>query len=328
MVLNEYLDRVCPLPPLPGSLPRVITRRQARMFGISIRTLQRYVAEGRWQRLLPGVYLTTSTNPTELDQWVAALLFAGDDAALSGAAALRATGVRGIGRPAGVLVLVPPPNRKESNGWVSVRRTFRPIEVAQWHGPRRVEPARAVADHCLALPSRDDVRAAVANVVQQGHATVAEIGAELEAGPRRRSRNLRLALEEVGWGAESAPEAKALRLLRAAGIDGFVPNAWLQLRDGSWRRVDAYWPRLRFSLEMDGKAWHFTGREWVKGLDRDVALAQIGVYGVHRPPSALYDEAGFVADVRILLAARQADLELGLIEGATGASSPRWVTRR
>src|SRR3954452_11179203 len=262
MVLNDYLDRVCPLPPLPGSLPRIITRSQAAAFGISIRTLQRYVAQGRWRRLLPGVYLTLPVAPSELDRWVAALLFA-DDGALSGASALRAIGVRGIAIPDRTLVLVPPPNRKESTAWVQIRRTFRPIEIVGWHGPRCVEPARAVADHCLGLRRVDDARAAVAKVVQQGRSTVEQIGAELEAGPRQGSRNLRLALEEVGWGAESAPEARALRLLRSAGIADFVPNAWLQLRDGSWRRVDAYWPRLRFSLEMDGKEWHFTGQLWV-----------------------------------------------------------------
>jgi hypothetical protein len=328
MVSTDYLDRVSPLPPLPGSLPRVISRHQAAAFGISLRTLQRYVAAGRWRRLLPATYLTVSSRPTELDRWVAALLFAGEGAAVSSAGALRAVGVRGIAQPERVLVLVPPQNRKESNAWVTVRRTCRPIEVTQWHGPRCVQAARAVADYCLTLERLDDARAAVAKVVQQGHGTVAEIGAELEAGPRRGSHNLRLALEEVGWGAESAPEARALRLLRRAGIRDFVANAWLQLGDGSWRRVDAYWPHLRFSLEMDGKEWHFTGKLWVKGLERDVALAKIGVYGVHRPPSALYDAAGFVADVRDLIAARQADLRLGLGPDVADATTPRWVTQR
>jgi len=328
MVSIDRLDEVCPLPPLPGQLSRVILGRQAPGFGISKRSQERWAASGRWCRLLPGVYLTIPPPPTELDRWIAALLFAGDGAALSAAAALRIIGVRGIAAPSRLLVLVPPANRKESIGFVQVRRTFRTVEVAQVHGPRSAVPARAVADLCLPLRRLDDVRAAVAKVVQQGHATVEEIGVELTAGPRRGSRNLRLALEEVGWGAESAPEARALRLLRSAGITDFIPNVWLQLRDGSWRRTDAYWPRLRFSLEMDGKEWHFSGEHWVRGLARDLALAKIGVYGVHVPPSALYDAVGFIADVRALLAAREADLRLGLDGGIAGITSPRWTAQR
>jgi len=107
-----------------------------------------------------------------------------------------------------------------------------------------------------------------------------------------------------------------------------VPSAWLRLPDGTWRRVDAYWPHLRFSLEMDGKQWHFNGQQWVQGLDRDVDLAKIGVYGVHRPPSALRNATRFIADVRALLAAREADLRLGLDQGAAGITSPHWTPRR
>lgn len=328
MISTDYLDQICPLPPLPGALPRVVVGRDAPRYGVSKRSAERHASTGRWRRLLPGVYLTVPGAPTELDRWVAALLFAGAGGTLSGAAALRVVGVRGIAVPSRLLVLVPPPNRKESIGFVQVRRTLRPVELAAVPGPRCAAPARAVADLCLTLSRLDDARAAVGKVVQQGHATVEDIGLELAAGPRQHSRNLRMALEEVGWGAESAPEARALRLLKSAGVAGFIPNVWLQLLDGSWRRVDAYWPRLRFSLEMDGKEWHFRVDRWAKGLSRDVALAKIGVYGVHRPPSALRDEAGFIADVLALLAARERDLRMGLGEEGAGSEGPRWGLSR
>jgi hypothetical protein len=257
------------------------------------------------------VYLTADTL-TDTDRLDAALLFAGDRAALSGAAALRASEVRGVAMPDEVLVLVPPANRTRSAGWVRVRRTFRPIEVVQWYGPRRAEVARATADEALRLRRLDDVRALVATVVQQGLCTIDQLGRELAEGPRNGSAHLRRALTEVGWGAESAPEARAARILRRAGITGFEQNVWLQLPDGRWRRVDFYWPRLRAALEIDGQQWHFRSTTWAQSLDRDLDLGRIGVAVLHRPPSALADAGRFAVDVRAWLAGREADLRRGL----------------
>ena len=319
-----WLDRICPLPPLPDALPRVVSREQARALGYSRRAIEHRLATDRWRIVLPRVYLTVDTL-TEVDRWVAALLFAGPGAALSGAAALRASEVGGIPPPDRILVLVPPPNRTGSAGWVQVRRTFRPIQLVQWHGPARVQVARAAADLALGLSSLDDVRAIVAKVVQQGHCSVADLGAELSAGPRNNSAFLRLALEEVGWGAESAPEARAARLLRRAGIAGFTANAWIRLLDGTWRRVDFYWPRLRAALEMDGKQWHLGPESWEKSLIRDVELGKVGIHGVHLPPSVLRNESRFVTDIREWLAGREADLRRGLGDHLGDDHTPLWL---
>jgi very-short-patch-repair endonuclease len=292
-------------------LPRVVTRTQALALGYSRRAIEHRLATGRWRRLLPAVYLTVDTLTTT-DRINAALAFAGEGAALSGLAALRCSDVRGIAMPDRLLVLVPPPNRRRSAGWVQIRRTFRPINVVEWYGPRRVEVARAAADAALAMTRLDDVRALVAKVIQQQHCTLAELGTELAEGPRNGSGFLRQAMAEVGWGAESAPEARAARILRRAGITGWRQNYWIKLRDGRWRKVDFYWPRLRAALEIDGKQYHFRQGKWEKTLDRDVDLAKVSVAVIHRPPSALSDEAAFANDVRGWLLGRERDLHLGI----------------
>jgi hypothetical protein len=261
--------------------------------------------------VLPRTFLTADTL-TEHDRWLAALAFAGVGAGLSGAAALRASGVRRIAETARVLVLVPPSNRTLSHTWVQVRRSHRPMAHEQWTGPRRVEVSRAAADLALTLRRLDDVRALVARVVQDGHCTLAELGAELEAGPRRGSAHLRQALLEVGWGAGSAPEAEAGRILRRAGITGFVQNAVVRLPDGSTRVLDFYWPRLRACLEIDSVEWHFDRAAWSGTWDRHLALTTFGYSVIHRPPSALRDPARFVRDVRDWLAGREADLARGI----------------
>jgi hypothetical protein len=301
------IDDLCPLPPAPDALPRILDWREARERGISERVITARVSSGKWRRILPRTYLTTDTLTT-FDRLDAALVFAGDGAALSGAAALFVSGVRRITVPELILVLTPPDNHTSSAGWVRIRRTLRPFEIEHSLGPRHVPPARAAADLALETRRLDDVRALVARVVQDGHCTLDELGAELDAGPRRGSAHLRKALEEVGWGAASAPEARAARILRGAGITGFVQNAVVRLPNGSTRVVDFYWPDLRACLEIDSVEWHFNQRDWKATLDRHLALSQGGLSVVHLPPSALTDAGKFVADVRAWLSARAAEL--------------------
>jgi hypothetical protein len=263
--------------------------------------------------VLPRTYLTAD-NYTDTDRLYAAVAFAGRGAALSGAAGLRAAQVKGIAVPARILVLVPPSTATRSVPEVLVRRTSRDIVVQRWYGPPRVEPARAAADLAVTMRRIDDVRALVARVVQGGHCTLAELGVELESGPRRGSAHLRQALREIGWGAESAPEARAAQLLRRSGITGFMQNAKLRLPDGSFRRVDFYWPKLRACLEIDSFEYHFEADDWRGTWDRHLDLSKFGYSVIHRPPSALLDEAGFVRDVAAWLAGREADLRRGLDE--------------
>lgn len=301
-------DEFCPLPPDPDALPRVLGWAEARRRGISERVLARRVASARWRRILPRTYLTTDTM-TRQDRLEAALVFAGSGAALSGAAALFAAGVRGISLPRRLLVLTPPDNHTNSAGWVRIRRTLRPLEIERGFGPRRVQPARAAADLALEMPRLDDVRALVARVIQDGHCTIAELGAELDSGPRRGSAHLRRALEEVGWGAASAPEARAARILRRAGLTGFVQNAVVRLPDGSTRVIDFYWPELRACLEIDSVEYHFSQPEWKATLDRHRMLTTAGYSVIHVPPSALRDEPKFADDVRAWLAGRAAEFK-------------------
>src|SRR6478752_2482860 len=57
---------------------QVITRVQALACGMPQSTLDRYIAPGgRWQRLLPGVYLAVTGAATQDQRELAALLYAG-----------------------------------------------------------------------------------------------------------------------------------------------------------------------------------------------------------------------------------------------------------
>src|SRR5260221_4040918 len=68
----------------------VVTRRQALDCGLHPNALlRRAQAGGRWQEILPGVYLTVTGTPTPDQRDTAAVFYAGHSRTLTGAAALR-----------------------------------------------------------------------------------------------------------------------------------------------------------------------------------------------------------------------------------------------
>lgn len=278
-------------------VPRVVSREQALALGYTGRAIDHRSRSGTWRRLLPRTYLTSDTL-TPADRLDAALLFAGRGAALSGAAALRESGVRAVAPSARVLVLVPPDNRIDSYEFAQIRRTHRPIDIARRPGRRRVVPARATADRALELAHIDDVRALVARVVGDGHATLDALVAELVAGPQRGSALLRRALAEVGAGAASAPEARAATVLRRAGVPAFEQNAEIRLPNGQRYVADFLWRDLRAILEIDSIEYHLGPAQWRATMDRHLILTTLGYSVIHRPPSALRAEVAFACAVQ------------------------------
>ena len=292
----------------PTAPPRIITWTEALERGYTRSAVQHLQRTGRWRRILPRVYLTDGVL-TERARYDAALAYAGPGALLSGAAALRCDEAVRVAQPRDVLVLVPPGNRHTSHEWVMVRRTYRRAEQALAPGPKRVGQARAVADHALTLRQIDDVRAAVAEVVSRGGCTTAELRDELDAGPRQGSALLRQALDEVGE-SRSTPEMRAATVLRRAGCGDFQQNVRVPLAAGGYYEADFLWPQLRAILEIDSIEYHLGPTQWRATMDRHLVLTTMGYSVIHRPPSALRDEARFVGDVRAWLAGREAELRL------------------
>jgi len=159
-----------------------------------------------------------------------------------------------------------------------------------------------VADHVVTVRRLDHVQAVVAHAVQRKLCTVAELAVELEAGPRRGSRPFREALRDVGYGAHSVPEARAGRLLRAAGVTGFEQNASIQV-PGRTFVADFLWLELRAVLEIDSTEHHLSPEDHAATLERDQALQAAGYIVLRVKPSQLRDSDAFVALIRAWLAA-------------------------
>jgi len=261
------LDELVPLLD-PTALPRVLGRAAAHRRGYNPNMIAHRLTTGQWRRILPRTYLSVDTL-TWPDRLTAALTFAGPGALLSGAAALADEGLRAVGRPSAILVLVPVSTRLRSTAWVRIRPTQRLPERAVLPGPARAPLSRAVAD--LALE-------------------------------RRR-------LDEVTVGAWSAPEARAARVLRRAGVPPFEQNVRIDLPGGRFFVVDFLWRELKAILEIDSVEHHFDAPDRDATMDRHLVLETLGYSVVHRSPAVVQKQpAAFAGGIAAWLAARATGL--------------------
>src|ERR1700735_2106050 len=103
----------------------VVSRAQALDCGVSRGRLDHLVRPGgRWQRILPGVYVMTNGAVSADQRAMAALLYAGPKSLLTGAAAVRRHRLQCAGLHQ-IDVLVPEHVRVRSAGYVRIVRTGR-----------------------------------------------------------------------------------------------------------------------------------------------------------------------------------------------------------
>lgn len=284
----------------------VITRRQVLQCGLSHDAVHRRLRPGgRWQRVLPGVYLAVTGTPTDDQREMAALLYAGPGATLTGAAALRRHRLRVSSDS--VDVLVPATRRRQNAGFVVLHRTTRLPEYVCYTGPVQYAlAARAVADAARGLGELSDVRALVAAAVQTRRCTVEHITEELADGPVSGSALLRRALSEVLAGARSGPEAVLLDLITKAGLPRPELNPRLYLGDELLGRPDAWWRDAAVAAEVDSREWHLSPEHWERTMRRHDRMTAAGILVLHFTPRELRTQPDrVVATIRRALSSRR-----------------------
>lgn len=278
----------------------VLSRAQSRECGISQNSLKyRIRPGGPWQRLLPGVYLTTTGRPTWTQWEIAAVLYAGPEAVITGAAALRNHGVRGA-EPRAVDVLVPAGRQRTSRGVAVIHRTRRMPRETYCDGVLRyAPPARAVVDAAREMTELSDVRAILAGAVQQRKCSLAKLAAEVRDGPVRGSAQVRVVLAEVMAGIRSVPEAELRRLILQAGLPRPFYNPTLLLGTAFLAKPDAWWPDAGVAVEVDSKEWHLLPADWEATMARHDRMAAAGINVVHLSPARIREKP---AEVRATIA--------------------------
>ncbi|HEX3752023.1 MAG TPA: type IV toxin-antitoxin system AbiEi family antitoxin domain-containing protein [Streptosporangiaceae bacterium] len=283
----------------------VIGRDQALSCGLTRKALAyRIRVGGAWQRLLPGVYLAGTGTASAEQRDVAALLHAGPRSVLTGLAAVRRHGFR-VAAPSVITVLVPAGARRQSTGFVQVQRTTRmPAEFGVDGEVRFVLAARAVADAARGIRSVREVRALVAQAIQQQRCPIAMLVDELEQGPAKGSRPLRAALAEVQVGIRSVPEGDLRALLKRGRVPMPVFNARLYAGKTLIAVADAWWEDAGVVAEVDSREYHYSAEDWQATMRRHDRLVAHGVLLLHFTPKQIRGQPEeVVAQIRAALAA-------------------------
>jgi hypothetical protein len=276
---------------------QVITRRQALSCGIPHSTVNLWCGSGgKWQKLLPGVYLTVTGKPTGEQRLAAAVLYAGPRAVITGPAALRLHRLRAPG-PDVIDVLVPDAVKRKSVGFVRLHRTTRSMRVYRAGVIRFCHPARAVADSARLLTSLDDVKTVVAEAIQKRACSIAEIGLELEKGPTQESARLRAALMSVRAGTRSVAEDRFRERVMKSDLPAPRYNVFLRAADGTdIGEVDAWWADAGVSAEIDSQEYHFYRADWLRTDAKRSRLLKHGIFPHNIAPARVEHDWDAVCD--------------------------------
>jgi hypothetical protein len=287
---RERLNRVL------GEQFGVVSRAQALECGVSRGRLDHLVRPGgRWQRMLPGGYVVNTGAVSADQRAMAALLYAGPKSLLTGAVAVRRHRLQCAGLNQ-VDVLVPDDVRVRSAGYVRIVRTGRmPEKFFRTQRIRYAPLARAVADASRPMTSLGDVRALVAEAIQNGRCGVASLVAELNDGPVAGSRLYRVALRECIAGSRSAAEGDLMTLIGRSDLAEPMYNAELYTADGTFLGIaDAWWQRAGVVAEVDSRRYHLSPADYERTVMRHNRMAAHGVNVLHFLPDTVKTEPSTV----------------------------------
>jgi hypothetical protein len=277
----------------------VVSRGQLLALGMSDRAVQYRVRRGGpWQTLLPGVYLAATGIPSVSQKELAALLYAGPGSIITGPMALMHHSIRSGSAVDLIDVLVPADRQRLNTGFVRLHRTVRmPVRTSSLGLVRLAPVPRAVADTVRQLSELREVRAVVADAVQQGRCTVGQLAEELKIAPVKGSAVFRSVLGEVADGIRSTAEGDLRDLIRTAGLPMPLFNPSLFDGDVSLGKPDAWWQDAGVADEVDSREYHLSPEDWDRTRRRHDRMAAAGIIMLHFSPRELRREPAEVTQM-------------------------------
>ncbi len=269
-----------------SSQDNLVTRHQLLECEMTRSAIQHRVKRGgRWRIILPGVYTTIDGAVSARQRQVAALLYAGEEAVITGAFAARLYGLVAPG-PDYIDVLVPVRVRKQSFRFVRVIHTARMPEQVFRNGSIRIAgPDRAIADAVRGYREIEDARSLICTAIQRRQCSLAGLASELSAGPKRGSALLRQGLRDAAKGIWSAAEGQLMDLIERSDLPEPEYNVALYASDGEFLGiVDAWWEQAGVAAEVDSREFHFSGEDWRETMRRHNQLTKHRVQLMHFPP--------------------------------------------
>lgn len=231
----------------------VVSRPQALAAGLTLKQVRWRVDSGDWQRVHRGVYLTHTGTLTWHSRAWAGLLWCGSGSVLVLEAAAHLWRLERVA-PAVITIGVCSGRHPRPVAGVRAvqRRRLTSTSVDGLPVTRLAQTVIDLADR----PGRSlpDAIALAARACQQRTVDERALLAELQArGRHRHRRELRLALGEIGEGAESLPEVWfTTRVQRPHGLPAFDRQGVED--DGT--RTDLKNSAFAVNVEVDGRLWH------------------------------------------------------------------------
>ncbi|MDT4917074.1 MAG: hypothetical protein QOH89_1774 [Pseudonocardiales bacterium] len=229
---------------------------------------------GELTRRCRGVYLLGGAPRTELaDLWAAHLATAG---VLSLTTAGRLWGV--YDGPAGpVHVVVAPDRHITKPAGVRVRRSTLPAEARGVHSGLPVTARRwTVLDLLGWLDAASALRLAD-RAVQRHWLDRGDCESRVSQYPKRRGNTrLRKLAARLGDGAAADSERVLHRLLRRAGVRGWIPNHPVWVGGSLLGVIDVAIPARRIAIEVDGMAYHTDVDRFQRDRSKHNALTALG----------------------------------------------------
>jgi len=271
----------------------VISRRQVLSRGGDRHDIARALRRREWVRVLPGVYLDHTGEPTWLQQGWAGVLHCWP-AALSHGSALRAAAGPGWRRhddsqPIEIAV-ASWRNRVQVPGYRIRRLHDFDVRVLWNLGPPRVRLEEAAIDVAAEQPNEFAAISVLADVCQSRRTTAARMLEALDRRQRlRRSKWLAAVLADIAAGTCSVLEHGYLvRVERAHGLPSPRRQRLGTSGRGSLFR-DVEYRRYGMIVELDGRLFHNSAGQRDRDLDRDLDASIAGRSTIRLGWGQVYD---------------------------------------
>jgi very-short-patch-repair endonuclease len=253
----------------------VVATRQLVALGLSTGAVAARATAGRLHRIHRGVYAVGHPVLPRYARWMAAVLAAGAEAALSHASAAALWEIRASGATR-IDVSVPNGAGREKRRGLRVHRatTLQRNEVTHHQAIRVTTPARTLLDLAACLPRRGLERALdQAEVLELFDLGALQTVLEAHRGERG-SRRLAAALAEHVAGTtltKSELEERMLALCRTHGLEQPKVN-----EEVAGLEVDFLFAAQRLVVEADSWRFHHTRAAFERDRRRDAILARAG----------------------------------------------------
>ena len=303
---------MCTFPLIPGQAG-LATRAQLLAAGWTESAI-RHLMEAYGRRVLPTVYAPHRGDLSSEAQIVAAALWAGPGAPLTGAHALARHGVPMSWTPGVPLFLVPKSHTARARLEARTVRSNRTPPSRTLGGIRVVSLERALTDAGLFSETTSArLREATLAALQCRMTTPPRVQAELANCRRNGSSGVRYGLDDYLDGLWSVAEARLAELLQThrPGLE-FMPNPGILAPDGSLvGHPDAYLPASAVVIQVHSQTYHDGFRDdgtdaWAATVEADSLYSAHGIMPVGVAPTTLRDQPErFLRRLDAIVAARR-----------------------